>query len=334
MRPLTRAVFLTLAALLASSAGARAGFDLGLGSNYAILFEGGGGNTLQITNVTTNTTGGNTGVAAGQGNGIGNIGVGNTGKVSLSGPGTINGNLDIAAANNGQVTGSGVTITGSTKYGVPAVASALNTVNALNSTLGALSGTTAVISGNTTINALNGTFYASGAGYTDIRVFTVDLSKFSLNNGQTLTINGDANGDAVVFNFLGSANFHGNVALTGGLSPDDVLFNFVGGSNLSGGPTLDLNNGGGSPSNGSYLSQGIFLDPNGPISVINSNVLGRIFGGDSHDFQYVSGSNITAPFRTAVPAPSTVALALAGAAPLGLLAVLRRRGRVAPTLPT
>jgi hypothetical protein len=74
-----------------------------------------------------------------------------------------------------------------------------------------------------------------------------------------------------------------------------TLFNFVGGANLSGGPTLDLNNGGGSPSNSSYLSRGIFLDPNGMVNVTNSNVLGRVFGGDSHDFQFISGSNIAAP---------------------------------------
>ena len=333
MRPFARVGLFAVAALLACSAGARAGFVLGDASQYALLFEGGGGNTLQITNVTTNTTGGGTGVAAGQGGGIGNIGVGNTGKVSLSGPGTINGNLDIAAVNNGQVTGGGVTIKGSTNYGVGMVASALNTVSALNATLGALSGTSVAVNGNTTINVSPGMFSASGAGYTNVRVF--DVSSLSLNSGQTLTINGDANGDAVVLNFgSGNWNFHGNVVLTGGLTPDDVIFNFVGGSGLSGGPTLDINNGGGSPSNGSFLSQGIFLDPNGPISVVNSNVLGRVFGGDSHDFQYVSGSNITAPTpSTAVPAPSTVALALAGAVPLGLLAVLRRRCRVAPTLP-
>jgi hypothetical protein len=332
MRPFARVGPFAVAALLASSVGVRAGFVLGDASQYALLFQGGAGNTLQITNVTTNTTGGGTGVAAGQGGGIGNIGVGHTGKVSLSGPGTISGNLDIAAANNGQVTGGGVTIKGSTSFGVGLVASALNTVNALNVTLGALPGAHVAVNGNTTIHASAGMFSGSGAGYTNVLVF--DVSSFSLNNGQTLTINGDGLGDAVVLNFTSSTNFHGNVVLTGGLTPDDVLFNFVGGSGLTGGPTLDINNGGGSPSNGSYLSQGIFLDPNGPISVVNSNVLGRVFGGDSHDFQYVSGSNITAPTPgTAVPAPSTVALALAGAVPLGLLAVLRRRGRAAPTLP-
>ena len=73
---------------------------------------------------------------------------------------------------------------------------------------------------------------------------------FSLNNGQTLTINGDPNGDSVVLNFRGSTNFHGNVVLTGGLTPDNVIFNFVGGSTttFSGGPTLrTINTGPASP---------------------------------------------------------------------------------------
>ena len=97
-----------------------------------------------------------------------------------------------------------------------------------------MSGPSPTINGNTTINAINGTFYASGTGYTNVRVFTI--TAFSLNNGQTLTINGDANGDSVVLNFPGSTNFHGNVALTGGLTPDNVIFNFVGGDLSGGGP--------------------------------------------------------------------------------------------------
>ncbi len=129
-------------------------------------------------------------------------------------------------------------------------------------------------------------------------------------------------------NFYGNTQIHGNVVLTGGLTPDEVVFNVVGGSGLTGGPTLDINNGGGSPSNGSYLSEGIFLDPNGPVSVTNSNVLGRVFGGDTHDFQYVSGSNITAPVSPA-PVPSSITLALTAIVPLGIAAALRRRLSVA-----
>ncbi len=66
---------------------ATAGFTLGPdASQYALLFEGGGGNTLQITNVTVN----------------GNVGVGNTGQATDSGPSTINGRIDFSAANTGQ----------------------------------------------------------------------------------------------------------------------------------------------------------------------------------------------------------------------------------------
>ena len=133
-------------------------FTLGAAANYAILFEGGGGKGLKITNVMTKVTGS----GPSQGGGIGNIGVGGAGKVSLNGPGTINGNLDVAASNTGQVTGNNVTVTGTRNFGVAAVTSALNTVNALNTTLGALPGTRVTISSNTTIAAMNGTFFRFG----------------------------------------------------------------------------------------------------------------------------------------------------------------------------
>jgi len=55
--------------------------------------------------------------------------------------------------------------------------------------------------------------------------------------------------------------------------------------------------------------QGVFLDPNGgAISVTNANVLGRVFGGDGHHFQLISGSTLPAPMPTsAAPEPSTMA---------------------------
>jgi len=329
---LKAAVLTALCLLTLASPEAKADYEIGVASNYALLFEGGGGNTLQITNVSTNTAG----TGAGQGGGIGNIGVGGTGLVTVSGPSHVNGRIDITAANTGQFSnnnGGNTFINGSStptvNYSSSLAASALSTVNALNSALGAVNGTGVSINGNTTINA-NTAMLASGNGFSNVEVFNV--SSFSLNNGQTLTIVGD--GHDVVFNFTSSTNFHGNVALAGGLTPDNVLFNFVGGSKLTGGPTLDINNGGGSPSNSSYLSQGIFLDPNGAVSVVNSNVLGRVFGGDSHDFQYVSGSNITAPMAAA-PAPPTVVLLGSAAALVGGASWLRRRPNrlVAPTPP-
>lgn len=208
-------------------------FSLGAATNYAILFEGGETNdSLEISNATLNVTGS----GPSQGGGIGNIGVGNVGESSVGGPSVINGGIDFSAVNRGQFSNNSAfnVITGGVDYNVSAVASALTTVNALNTTLGALPGPSPTINGNTTINVINGTFSASGPGYTNVRVFNINA--FNLHNGQTLTINGDSNGDSVVFNFRGSTEFDGNVALTGGLTPDNVIFNFVGGSLSGGGP--------------------------------------------------------------------------------------------------
>ena len=199
-------------------------------------------------------------------------------------------------------------ITGRINYNVSAVTSALNTVNALNTTLGALPGTSPTINGNTTINASSGTFSASGTGYTNVRVFNV--TAFSLGNGQTLTINGDPNGDSVVLNFTSSTNFNGNVVLTGGLTPDNVTLQLRRGQHLTGGPHSEHQHRQW-PAN---LAQGIFLDPNGTISIGAGNVLGRVFGGDSQNFQFNGPSNLTAPASpasptlTTTPSPTTVTL--------------------------
>jgi hypothetical protein len=269
-------------------------FNLGASANYAILYEGGSSQTLQMTAVTTNTTGS----GAGQGNGIGNIGIGGTGFGAVTGPSTINGRVDFSAANTGQFSSSNTTIAGGVNFNVAAVTSALSTVNAVNTTLGALPGTNLAVLGTMTVNASDGTFSASGTGYTNVRVFNV--TSFTLNPGQTLTINGDPNGDSVVLNIPFSANVNGNIVLTGGLTPDNVIFNFVGGSNLDGGPSLGINNGAGQTN----LAQGIFLDPNGSINLSQSNVFGRVFGGGDKQFQYAN-SNVTAPLGTVTPTLST-----------------------------
>jgi hypothetical protein len=285
---------------------AQAGFDLGVAQNYGLLFEGNGGNTLQVTNVTVN----------------GNVGVGMSGKATDSGPSTINGSLSFSAANTGQFSNNnaGDVIAGGVHFNILDVTTALNTVNALNSALGAESGTAVNINHSTTINASAGVLDANGN-----EVFTV--TGFNTTNSDILTINGDAAGHSVVLNFTSSANFNNQVVLNG-ISADKVLYNFVGGSNLTGGPTLQINNNASSsPKN---LVQGVFLDPNGAISVTNANLLGRVFGGDTHDFQYVSGSTITAPAVLPTPEPSTVVVALTGLGSLGLAAALRRlRGRPA-----
>ena len=298
------------AALLAVPRPANADFLLGPdASQYALLFEGNLGNTLQITNVTVN----------------GNIGVGLTGTATDSGPSTINGSLNFSAADTGQFSNNNAAdvLAGGVNYNVASVTNALNYVNGLNASLGAEAGTNISIgtgNGQTlTVNAATGTLDANGN-----RVFNV--TGFNTTNGNVLVINGDAAGDSVVLNFVGlSANFNNQVKLVG-LTSDQVLYNFVGGSNLTGGPTLQINdnlsNNTPNCSLGQYCVQGIFLDPNGPISVTNANVVGRVFGGDTHDFQYVSGSKITAPVAADEPA---ILLELLFGLPFMISAALHRR---------
>ena len=99
------------------------------------------------------------------------------------------------------------------------------------------------------------------------------------------------------------------------------MFN-VGGGNyatLTGGVALDINNNGGAAG----IAQGIFLNPNGAISVVNAKVFGRVFGGDSQDFQYVSGANLTTTVNSPIPEPSSIILLSSVLLGLGVFA--RRR---------
>ena len=255
---------------------------LGAAAGYAVLGEGVGGTGLQVANAMIN----------------GNLAVGNTGSASTSGLSLINGEIDFSAANHGQFsnTRSFSLLTGGVSYNVAAAASALSSVNALNSQLGSEPGTPIAINGNTTINASAGILDANGN-----RVFTV--TSFSTTSRNVLTINGDAAGDAVVFNFTKGVNFNNQVALAG-ISPDQVLYNFVGGKNFFGGPAVTINDS--SFLNRSNLVQGDFLDPNGPISVSNSRLTGRIFGGGSQGIQISGGVTITTPLAPVVTSTSSV----------------------------
>jgi len=279
---------------------ANAGFNLGGGYNYAVLFEGGGNNHLSFNNGTIS----------------GNIGLGSppvgTPQFALSGGAantTIDGNVLFA----GPVNVSGTagtdytitpvhTITGNNLV----VQTTLNYLNSLSSTLGAESGASLAISvGNNatqTVNVASGILDGNGN-----RIFTV--SSVSFVNGTTLLINGDGAGDSVVFNLASSANFNGRIVLGNGLSSDEVLFNLTGGSSLSGGPTLTIS------ANGETLT-GTFLDPNGPMQINHSILDGRFFGGDTHDDQIVSGASIIAP----VPEPTMLSLLT-----FGLLSLLIAR---------
>ena len=288
----TAAMALSLASLFVPCALAD-GFSIGGAANYAVLYEGTGGHNLSISNVTVN----------------GSVGVGGTGVVQFSGPGTITGELDFSAGNVGQyhnTNGSNVGPT-SVNYNIAAVTSDLILVNALSASLGAEAGTSIVINGNQTINASSGKLDAAGN-----EVFTV--TSYTEGNGNVLTING--NGHNVVFNYAAGGNpqYGGDVVLTGGLTDDQVLWNYTGTNNLS------LNNNASSfPLPDAFM--GIILAPNAAISLVNANLDGRVFGGDSSDMQIVSGDTINSP--VSAPEPSSLALLATGL--FGLLGFVRRR---------
>ena len=281
---------------------ARASFILGDASDYVILFEGTGGNTLQITNVTAD----------------GNVGVGDSGQATDSGPSTITGRIDFSAGDTGQFSnnnGSNV-ITGGVHYNVGAVTSALSTINSLSQTLNGDAGKPVAITGTQTINASDGTLFTVN-GQT-VHVF--NATSFKNGGDDVLTINGSAT-DLVAINLggLGNIQFHGGIEFTGGITADNVVFNVGGGdySTQTGADGLDINNSGGDHG----IAQGIFLDPNGKIDVTNAYVEGRVFGGDAHDYQYVSGSYVGTPGEP-VPEPGTLALLGTGLAVIG--AVFRK----------
>ena len=288
------------------------GFNIGAASNFAILYEGNGGHTLQVTNVTL----------------YGNIGIGGTGHMTDSGPSTFyapgsttpgTGSVYFSAGNTGQFSNNNA----ADKYSGPfyntsSVTSALNTVNALNAQLGALSGHSIAISGTMTINANSGNL-STNANCLNCRVFTV--TSFNTTNSNVVTINGTAN-QWVVINITKSINFNNQVVLTGGITSDHVIWNMVGGANATGGPTLQINTNASSHPN--QAAQGIFLDPNGPISLTNANINGRVFGGDSHDFQFVSGTTVRQPKPTS-PTPEPGSMALFGSGLLVVAGAVRRR---------
>jgi hypothetical protein len=323
----TAGVLAALLVLTVTPGAARADFLSAPAEQYALLFEGAGSHTLQITNVTIN----------------GNVGVGNAGKATVSGPASIFGSINFSAANSGQFANNNASnvITGGVNYNVTSVGLGLNAANALSQTLNGISGTSIAITGSTTINAAAGaTFNVNGQS---VHVF--NASHFTNSGGNTLTIHGSAS-DLVAINLggLGNIQVHGGIVFTGGITADNVLFNVGGGnySTLSGAAALDINNNGGQAG----IARGIFLDPNGAVSVTHAVVLGRVFGGGTHDFQYVSGSSITAPppptgSGTVVgggpppptgsgevvgtPAPPTALLFGSGAVIMGLVSWLRRR---------
>jgi uncharacterized repeat protein (TIGR01451 family) len=256
---------------------------LGAAGDYGVVYiVSSGTHTLQITNV---TIGANIGVGS-------SVGGSGTGKVSFGGPGTITGRLDFQGPNSGQFSNNNGSNVGpaSVNYNDAVVTTAISTVTNLSTALASY-GTSVSINGTQTINESAGQAVTVNTvgGPVEFKIFKV--TSYSSGDGKMLTINGDGSGDPVVFNFGSSSNVNlgGDVALTGnGLSDDKVIWNFT-----STGMNIGLNNNASSYPGVAF--HGIILAPKDAISLVNANLSGRVYGGDAHDMQIVSGVTLHAP---------------------------------------
>jgi hypothetical protein len=306
-----RRILLGIAGLTVFSLGlgasiANAGFILGTAGNYAILVEP-GASSYQLNNSTINGTVGIGANIGGAGGNPARIQIASNGfiKDAIAGQPTtgqllIVDNLNVAAISNT------ANVQGGVFANQPQVTTAINTVNSLNTTLGAEAGTALTISGGgQMVNVASGMLDPSGN-----RVFTIAGNAFN-NNNQGFTVVGSAT-DFVVFNInngVSNESFGGPISLSGGIDPNHVLFNFVGTSG-------NLN-----ASAGGATINGTILVPNMAVNLDNMTLNGHLFGGrPGADFQVVSGFKLNG---TLIPEPSTIVLA-----GLGLCAAFVARQRI------
>ena len=215
---------------------------------------------------------------------------------------------------------NGVTVTGGATFNNANVQTGANALSALSQSLGTEPATPLIITGGGSVSAASGMLDGHG---NEVFTATIDSTFIA---GTTFTISGTSS-QSVVINIpsTGGRPFDGTIVLTGGITSDDVLFNFNSGDYITGtlGDTLTISTGESTHTTGTYL------DPNGPIQIVDTVLDGRLFGGGSEFDSGVFNSIIIAPSAPIAPIPEPTSLALLGA---GVVAFgfIRRRHRSLP----
>jgi hypothetical protein len=253
----------------------------------------------------------------------GNIGIEDNGAFVGSGSGTVTGTVQFFGPDNSvgpsRFRPDGISVTGGSAFNVTSVQTDLNNIVMFSQGFRNEAGTSALITAGGLLNASAGILDSAGN-----RVFTATIAP-NFVAGTTFTINGTSSDTVVLNTTTGGLPFNGLIALTGGITSDQVLFNFDAGNydTGTGGDLLMIENGLASPGPAAASvgpgTAGTYLDPNGPIQIINSLIDGRVFGGDTIDNFGITNSTIVSP--TQAPEPTTLALLGAG---LLAFAIIRR----------
>ena len=317
-----------LGLLTLSAAQANPGYELGVATNYQILYSGLG---LKLD------------FQGGQGAGsrcLGNIGIGGDATLYLN-PNSLVSNSLIPPFNGGAIDfANSVNINGPTNGvkgpitgGISQVITALTYVNDLSKTLGEETGNALkidLVAGQTqVVDAADGKLDADGN-----RIFTIEkASDFKFNFGSNLIFQGNTPLDHVVINFKegGIYQFNGNITFRQGtdnekeLESDQLLWNFYTDPTAKKTKDVSIQNNSFTPSlvaNPLEGAQGVFLDPDGVMSMNNSTLCGRFFGGNGQNGNVYANMDIneSAVEQCAVaPEPSTYLLLGVGALLLGVI---------------
>jgi len=266
---------------------------------------------------------------------IGNIGIEDNGAFVGSGSGTVTGTVQFFGPDNlegpSRFRPDGISVTGGSAFNVTSVHTDLMNISAFSQSFRNEAGTSTRIQADTpggpVLNASDGILDSDGN-----RVFTATIDP-NFVAGTTFTINGTSETTVVFNTTTGGLPFNGRVVLTGGITSDQVLFNFDAGSydivnGGIGGDLLLIENGlaSGGPATASVGpgTAGTYLDPNGPIQIINSLIDGRVFGGDRIDNFGITNSTIIAPSVVNASEPASLALLGAGLVAFGMIGRRRR----------